>query len=302
MTDEKRAYLELHFIVFLYGFTGILGKLISLSELVLVWWRMALAALGFLLFWNLVKPIFKKENKSLILKLVGIGILVALHWVTFFGSVKYSNVSVALVCFATTTFFTAVFEPLLLKKQFNWYELGLGFLIIPGMYFVVNGIDVSMFFGVFIGIISSMLAAIFSILNKQLADQAHPMGITMVELTSGWVFLTLLLPFYFMYDSSGQLIPSGWEDILYLLILAWVCTTFAYSVNLRVLKHISAFSANLTIALEPIYSIIFAILIFKEHQELSSTFYIGVVIMMLAVFGHPILKNREQRDKSRDKN
>lgn len=292
MIAKKRAYIELHIAVFLYGFTGILGKLISLSELVLVWWRMFFAALGFLLFLPVVLPLLKRKNLPFLLKLCGIGVLVAIHWVAFFGSIKYSNVSVALVCFATTTFFTSILEPFLLNKKFNWLEVGLGIFIIPGMYFVVNGIDASMLTGVLLGFFSAFLAAVFSILNKRYANDAHPMAMTAVELSSGWLFLSLLMPFYMYYFPANDFLPSGWEDLVYLLILALLCTTLAYSLNLKAMQHISAFVANLTITLEPIYSIALAMWIFEENKELSTTFYIGVGIIMLSVFGHPLLQKR----------
>lgn len=295
MDNIKRAYLEMHFVVFLYGFTGILGRLISLNELPLVWWRMFLTAASFLIFFKTIRKAIKKVNdKKLIRHLSFIGVLVALHWVCFFGSIKFSNVSIALICFSTTTFFTSIFEPIILKSKFDKYNIGLGLLIIPGMYLIVNAVKIEYLTGVLLGILGALLACIFSILNKRIVHKMDSISITAIEMSSGWAFLSLVMPIYFYYSAEAAFLPQSWEDMIYLLILSLVCTTLAFVITMRVIKHLSAFIFNLTISLEPIYAIIMAFIIFNENKELSENFYWGALIILIAVFGHPVL-NRIRR-------
>jgi drug/metabolite transporter (DMT)-like permease len=291
MDETKKAYLELHFTVFLFGFTGILGKLISLEELPLVWWRMFLTSLSFLVFLPTILRAIKKVNDlKFIRHLAFIGVLVAIHWVCFFVSIKYSNVSIALICFSTTTFFTALLEPIMTKAKFNKYEIGLGLLIIPGMYLIVNAVKSEYIFGVVLGVIGALLATVFSIMNKKIVTRIDAVSITAIELSSGWAFLSLIIPFYFIYFTEQPFLPNGWEDMTYLLVLSLVCTTLAYILSIRILKYLSAFTVNLTISLEPIYAIIMAFILFQENKELSGNFYWGAIIILAAVFSHPILK------------
>lgn len=290
MDNIKKAYLELHFTVFLYGFTGILGKLISLNELPLVWWRMFLTAGSFLIFLPMVIKAIKKVNDLKLIRHLGfIGILVAVHWICFFGSIKYSNVSIALICFSTTTFFTSILEPVILKTKFDKFDIGLGLLIIPGMYLIVNGVKIEYLTGVVLGVLGALLACIFSIMNKRIVNRMDSISITAIEMTSGWAFLSLIMPIYFYYSEEAAFLPQGWEDVTYLLILAFICTTLAFVLSMRVMKYLSAFVVNLTISLEPIYAIIMAFIIFNENKELSENFYWGALIILMAVFCHPIL-------------
>lgn len=290
MDNIKKAYLELHFTVFLYGFTGILGKLISLNELPLVWWRMFLTAASFVIFLPTIRKAIRKINDIKFIRHLGfIGILVALHWICFFGSIKYSNVSIALICFSTTTFFTAILEPIMLKTKFDKFDIGLGLLIIPGMYLIVNAVKIEYLTGVLLGIIGALLACIFSIMNKRIVNRMDSISITAIEMSSGWTFLSLVIPVYFYYSTEASFLPQGWEDVTYLLILSLVCTTLAFVLSMRVMKHLSAFVVSLTISLEPIYAIIMAFIIFNENKDLSKNFYWGALIILLAVFGHPIL-------------
>lgn len=299
MDDIKKAYLELHFSVFLYGFTGILGKLISLNELPLVWWRMFFTSLSFIIFLpTIIRAVKKINDWKFIRHLAFIGILVGLHWVCFFGSIKYSNVSIALITFSTTTFFTAIFEPVLLKTKFDKFEVGLGLLIIPGMYLIVNAVKVEYLTGVFLGVLGAFLACVFSVLNKQVVHKMDSVSITAIELSSGWAFLCLVMPFYFYFTEGNAFMPSGIEDYGYLLILSLLCTTLAFLLSLRVMKFLSAFTVNLTISLEPIYSIILAIIIFNENKELSQNFYWGALIILLTVFCHPFLDKLRKRKQA----
>lgn len=291
MKATNKAYLELHIAVFLFGFTAILGDLISLSATVLVWWRVLITCISLFFLLRFGRKMTKLSPKKTAI-LFGIGIIVALHWITFFGAIKYSNASIALIALATASFFTAFMEPLMLKKPFSIMELGLGLMVIPGMALVVDSIDLSMHTGIYLGLISSILAVIFSILNKKYINDADPMTITFIELGSAWLFISLCLPFIFGFSESAILFwPTG-MDFLYLLILALACTTFAYILSLRALKHLTAFATNLTINLEPVYGIILAWLILQENEELSPGFYLGCGLIVMAVFTYPFLKKR----------
>lgn len=290
MNSNQRAYLELHLAVLLFGLTAILGALISLSAIVLVWWRVLLTCLS-LFFLIRMGADLKKIPTKFIIQYMGIGILVALHWICFFGSVKLANASISLICMSTTSFFTAFLEPLFFKQKIKWYESLLGFLIIPGMVLVVNHTELDMMAGIVVGLLSALLAALFSILNKKLVNEADPMSITFLELGSGWLFISCLLPFYFYQNPSNLFLPQG-MDWVYLIVLALLCTTLAYVLALRALKFISAFASNLTINLEPVYGIILAWLLLNEHKDLSVGFYWGCAIILLAVFAYPLIKRK----------
>lgn len=293
MTATRRAFLELHFAVFLYGFTAILGDLIDLSATVLVWWRVLITSIS-LLFLIRFGQTLKGIPRKLLWEYIGIGILIGLHWITFFASVKYANASIALVCYATCSFFTSILEPLLTKAKFKWYELALGALVIPGMALIVQSLEVDMLLGVWIGLFSTLLIALFSILNKQRIHDLDTPTLTFIEMSSAWVFISLVLPFYFYWNPELSFLPSA-SDWVYLIILALVCTTLALVLNLRALKHISAFASSLTYNLEPVYGIILAIVILQENKELSPTFYLGVLIILASVFSYPLLKSRFEK-------
>ena len=290
MQPIKRAYTELHIAVLLFGLTAILGDLISLTALILVWWRVLLTSFSLLFLVNLPKLLRSLPNK-LILQYMGIGVIVALHWIAFYGSIKLSNASICLVCMATTSFFTAILEPMILGGRIKAYELALGLFIIPGMALIVSSTDLSMKMGIWVGLLSAFLAAIFAILNKKLVNEAEPMGITLIELGSGWIFISLVLPFYFTMEKQVSFWPTN-MDWIYLIVLALLCTTLAYTLALRALKHLSAFASNLTVNLEPVYGIALAWIFLNDSEELTIGFYIGVLIILLAVFSYPFLKSK----------
>jgi drug/metabolite transporter (DMT)-like permease len=289
MNDEKRAYLELHVAVFLFGFTAILGELIQLSALVIVWWRVLITSIS-LIFMIRVGRLFRTLPLKSILHFAGIGVLVALHWLAFYGAIKLSNASITLVCMATTSFFTSLIEPLIMRHRVRWYEILLGLLIIPGMALIVTSTDTSMNLGIVVGLISAFLAALFATLNKRLVGKTDELSITFLELGSAWLFLTLVLPFYIM-SSEGpvQMMPSL-LDWGYLIVLALLCTTLAYVLALRALRHLSAFASNLTVNLEPVYGVALAWVLLNEHEELSPNFYWGMLIILLAVFSYPLVR------------
>lgn len=276
----------LHFCVLIWGFTAILGNLIQLQETVLVWYRMGITSFSLLLlpaFWKGIRQI-RLANA---LQVAAIGILVALHWITFYGAIKYSNVSVALTCLATVSFFTALVEPVFFRTKHNIRDILFGLAVIPGLYMVFYFTG-QYYTGIVMGILSALLAAVFSVLNKKIANQYNPLSITFLELVSGFIFIGALLPLYFYFFPEAQFIPAR-SDIGYLLILSLVCTTLPFTLSLISLRHVSAFTANLTINLEPVYGILLAILFFREHEMLSPGFYIGSGLILAIVFLHSFL-------------
>ena len=276
----KKALIQLHVAVFLAGFTAILGKLITLNEGLLVWFRLLLTViiLGTILFFK--KQLIRIPFKDL-LKIFGTGTIVALHWVTFYGSVKYANVSVALVCFSASGFFTAFFEPLITKTKISFVELGLGLIAIAGIY-VIFDFHPQYTVGIIFGIVSAIGSAIFPIFNKKLLLTYSPKILTWYELGGGLLALTVLIPFYLMLFPASYYIPST-TDWLLLVVLAWLCTVISFELQLSALRKVSAFTASLTYNLEPVYGIILAFIFFRENQNLNPAFYFGVGLILLAV-------------------
>ena len=293
MDNNKRAYLELHIAVLLFGFTAILGDLIQLSAVMIVWWRVLITCISLLYFVRFGKKL-KSIPKDKIFKFLGIGVLVALHWITFYGAIKLSNASVALICLASTSLFTSFLEPAILGRPVEKLQVIMGLMIIPGMWLIVNTVESSMMNGIYVGLLSALLAATFSTLNKRLIDEADSYSITFLELGSAWIFISLLIPVLIWNGTAVQFWPVG-SDWVYLIILALLCTTLAYILSLRALKHISAFVANLTINLEPVYGILMAIFLLNDHKELSPRFYIGVVLISVIVFSYPVIKKRMKK-------
>lgn len=288
MNTRVLAYLQLHIAVLLYGLTAILGDLISLSAMSLVWWRVLITSLSLLGFVSLGRRILRMERR-LVLRYIAIGFLVAMHWLSFYGAIKYANASIVLAAMATTSLFTSLVEPLITKRPFRRLELVLGFLVIPPMILIARNIELSMQLGLWVALLSAFLASVFASLNKKYVDKAGPFEISFIEMASAWVFITLLMPVF--SQEMGRLMPLP-QDWIYLLILSLMCTTFAYVISMKALKHVTAFDANLVINLEPVYGIFLAILILKEHQELDPRFYYGVVLIMLIVFAHPMLQRK----------
>ncbi len=276
----KRAFLQLHVAVFFAGFTAILGKLINLNEGILVAYRMLLSAitLGAILFFR--KQLIKISFSNLA-KLLGVGAIIALHWVTFYGSIKYSNVSVSVTCLSAIGFFTAFFEPAITKRRIDIAEVVLGLLAIMGIYLIFD------FYpqyktGIIFGILSSMFASLFPIFNKKLLKKFSPENVTLYEMAGGFLALCALLPFYLRFFPASYFIPTS-SDWLWLLILAWICTVWSFILSLSALKYISPFTANLTYNLEPIYSIILAFILFKENKFLGHGFYAGFTLILIAI-------------------
>ncbi|MEZ5014615.1 MAG: DMT family transporter [Chitinophagales bacterium] len=285
----KKAYLLYHVCVFLWGFTAVFGKVIDLTETMLVWYRMGITTLV-LLFLPAVWKHLHALNRKTIFQLFGIGILVAMHWIAFYGSIKAANISVALTTLATTSIFVSIGEPLLFKRKFIWHELALGILVVPAMYliFTFSGEYTK---GIILGLISTVFATAFSLLNKKMIAKAHPLHITGIEIGSGFLVLTCVLPFYIHAHPDIALSPSG-MDTIYLLIFAVVCTVLPFTLSLYSLRHISVFTASITLNLEPVYGIAMAIFFFHENKSLHPGFYVGTLIILAIVFLDPFIRRK----------
>jgi drug/metabolite transporter (DMT)-like permease len=291
MQQEKRSYVELHIAVLLYGLTAILGDLIQLPAVVLVWWRVLITSFSLLFFIKFGKDLLTLK-KSVAFPLMGIGCLVAIHWICFYGSIKLANASVTLIAMATTSVFTSLLEPWIMKRKIDLLEIILGLLIIPGMILVIRSIDLSMMTGLMVGFAAAFFAALFGTLNKKYIDDTNPYIITFVELGSAWVFISFLFLVGQSYIDLTYFMPQRWQDWMYIMILALLCTTLAYILSLRALKHLTAFATNLVINLEPLYGILLAAAILKEYEQLTTDFYIGGGIIIAVVLSYPYLKKR----------
>ena len=296
MTPVAKAHWQIHVCVLLWGFTAILGKLITLPALPLVWWRMLLVAAVLMLVPRVWRGL-RAMPPRLLLAYTGVGALVALHWLTFYGAVKLANASVAATCMALATVFVSLIEPLVARSRFSWRELALGVAVLPGVALVVGGIPDGMRIGVAVGALSAVFVACFGSLNKRLVERADPLTVTALELGAGTLTLTLLaplMPLLFPAFAGSLLVLPGLQDGAYLLLLAFACTLLPFALSLVALRHMSAFAAQLAVNLEPVYAIALAILLLGEQHELSPRFYVGVAIILAAVLLYPLLA-RPQR-------
>jgi drug/metabolite transporter (DMT)-like permease len=276
----KKALLQLHTAVFLAGFTAVLGKLIELNEGLLVWYRLLITVVTLGVIFLVNRQLQKISVKD-IAAIAGVGAIVAIHWLTFYGSVKYANISVALTCFSATGFFTAFFEPLILKKPINWTDVLLGLMAIAGIYIIFD-FHPQFKTGILFGIISAMGSALFPVFNKKLLTRITPRTLTFYELGGGLLALTLILPLYLRAFPAAYYLPTA-QDWWWLLVLAWLCTVLSFDMQLNALKKISAFTANLTYSLEPLYGIVLAFIFFRENEFLNGGFYIGLALIIAAV-------------------
>lgn len=294
----RQAYILLHISIFLWGFTAILGDLIGLSAGVLVWWRVALSSV-FLSFWpDLIVKVKRLDAKDR-RRFIYIGVLVGLHWLCFYGSIKMANASVALITMSSTALFTAIIEPRVFNTKFSGIDIGLGILVIPAMYLIYYTFEGDMLIGFWLGILAAILLAYFTILNRKYMGQTEPMVVTFIEMASSCIFLTFLAPVLLLIDGGADYLIPNLSDGFYLIVLSIGCTILPFVLHLKALKHISAFTTNLIVNLEPVYGIIMAALILKDFKELNVNFYIGVAIIILIVMIYPIvLKQRSPTNKS----
>jgi drug/metabolite transporter (DMT)-like permease len=289
MQAISKARLQIHFCVVLWGFTAILGKLITLPAAALVWWRMLMVTAALLLVPRVWRGL-RMLTPRLAAAYAGIGIVVSLHWLTFYGAIKLANASVAATCIALAPVFLALVEPWIARRSFDIRELLLGVAVVPGVALVVGGVPVSMRLGIAVGVVSALFVACFGALNKRMVEHADPLTVTCVELGSGALFLTLITP-WLPHAGAAFVWPSVHDAIL-LLALALACTLLPFALSLVALRHLTAFNAQLAVNLEPVYAIVLAILLLREQRQLDGWFYLGVVVILGAVFAHPLLTRR----------
>jgi drug/metabolite transporter (DMT)-like permease len=293
----KKSYLVLHFAVLLAGFTGIFGKLISLNEGLLVWYRVFFSSIILLLVLKLFKTKTSVTSKQKF-DIAKIGLFITIHWVFFYASVKYANVSIGVVCYCLTSFFTAVFSPIINRQKFNLTELLLSLLTLAGIALIFH-FDSSYQLGIGLGVLSSAFAAIYTIYNERLVRKYDSRIINYYQMIGGTIALGIALPFYLHYFPAPSLLPSL-KDTGYLLLLASFCTVGLYVLFAESLKRISAFTVNLSFNLEPVYAIILAFLFFNESKELSVSFYIGLLFVMASVVLQTIFSLKRSSGTSDD--
>lgn len=298
-----KDYLQLHFIVLLWGFTAIIGKEVSLDSLELVFYRTFIAAVGFgaIILYANSRRRSEWPSKRVLLKFLANGVLVGLHWVLFFAAAKVSKVSICLAGMATVTLFTAFLEPMIMKTKLKWYEIWLGVAVIAGLYTIFQ-FEYDHALGLFIALGSAFLAALFSVFNKQFSEHKMPLKISFIEMVGACASVVLILPVYMHYtpDLPHTLVPTL-ADWGYILILALVCTVYAFYFSVKVLEKLTAFNVNLTINLEPVYGIFIAFLVYGEAEKMTPGFYAGTSIILFSVLLYPVLdrKFNPERKKQR---
>ncbi|OYQ37659.1 EamA family transporter [Flavobacterium cyanobacteriorum] len=286
-SDNVRSYIHLHFIVFVWGFTAVLGALITLDALPLVWFRMSIAVAIILLFIFLKKIPLTLPRKTLV-SLLAAGLVIALHWLTFFKAIKVSNISVTLACMSTGAFFTSLLEPFFFGRKIIWYEVVFGLLVIAGLY-IIFSFEGDYLYGILLALASAFLSASFAIINGKLAKSYNPSVISFYELLGGVFFFSVYLLF------TGSFTPAFFnvsaDDWLWLFALGSFCTAYAFIASVQVMKFLSPYTVMLTINLEPIYGIILALIVFDDKEKMSAAFYTGAAVILCTVIINGIVKD-----------
>ena len=285
--DNLKSYLHLHVIVFIWGFTAILGKLISLEALDLVWYRMLFASviMTFVVLFNKEKI---KVPFNVLIGFIVSGIIIAAHWLTFYQAIKVSNVSITLACLSTGAFFASILEPIFYKRKVIWYELLFGLIVVVGLGIIFN-VETKFKTGIYLAVTSAFLSALFSVINGKYAKEYDPNVISLYELSSGVFFLSIYL--FFAGSFTPAFFALSVNDLIWLFLLSSICTAYAFSASVKVMKFLSPFTVMLTINLEPIYGIILALLIFKDGEEMTPLFYVGALIILATVIANGIVKS-----------
>lgn len=294
MLEKYKYHIWLHIIVVIFGLTGILGKLITIDSSLLVWYRVLIALIAILFYFAFTKHSLKISRKELVKTLL-VGVIIAVHWVTFFEAIKQSNVSVALVCFSSSTLFTSLIEPFYFKRKIKAYELIFGVVIILGLYFIFS-FEFKYIVGMVLSVISAALASWFTVLNGVLIKETKAKIISFYELLGAFIIVSIYLLITTKANFSQFAISL--EDLKWLIILGTVCTAFAFIVSVEVMKKISPYTVTISVNLEPIYSIILALLIWPESETMSYGFYLGTIIVIATIFLNALFKKivKEKKD------
>lgn len=291
--DKLKNYLHLHLLVFIAGFTAVLGKLITINAIPLVWFRMLIAGLLMFAYIKFTRIKLKVSLKTFF-KLGLAGIVVALHWITFFGAIDVSNISITLVMFSTGAFFASFIEPIIYKRKIIWYEIIFGIIVIIGVSIIINT-EFKYINGIILGVISAFLSSLFAVINGKFVEQHSASVISFYEFIAGVVFISIYLAFAedgFVNENFFFLSTSDW---IYIFILASVCTAYAFIASVYIMKYISPYTVVLTYNLEIIYGIVLALILFSETEKMSSGFYYGAVLVVATVLANGIIKNQRKR-------
>lgn len=291
---KNSALLRLHFIVFLWGFTAILGKLISANAQILVFYRMLFAAVFLFLFIRVFKKQSIAVSKKLFLQLAVIGAFMAFHWLCFFHSIKVSNVSIALSCLSLSTLFAAILEPVIFKRKIDVSEIVMGVVILFCMYLIFKT-ELRYKEGIFYGVLTALFGTIFSVFNGKLYGKTSSVNIIFYEIFSGWAILSI---FYIFTGQITQLNEISYRDLALVTLLAGVFTAYPMFESINLMKHITPFTLILTVNLEPIYGIILAYFIFGDSEHMSPVFYVASLVMILSIVANGIIKARKRAKKN----
>lgn len=289
MFTRYKYHILLHLIIFFWGFTGILGKLIHLEPIKIVWFRVLIAFVSLVIgLWALKMPM-KIASRKQLFAAIGVGLIVAVHWVTFYQSIHLSTASLGVLCLSTTTLHVTWLEPIVMRRKFSWFEFALGTIVIYGIYVVSDNFNAQDYEALAYGLTSALCAALFSVFNARLAKDGVPSSaLTLHEMGTGLVFLSIVL--IFLGKFTADLFVMRWEDLAWLLFLGIICTSVAFLLTIDVVKKLGAFTVSLSINLEPVYTIILAILILKENKQLGSSFYAGAGLIILVVISNAVIK------------
>lgn len=289
LNDNVKNYLHLHFLVFIAGFTAILGELITINAIPLVWYRMVFASILMLIYIKIIGFKLKISYKSILRFAFG-GVIVALHWITFFESIDKANISIALTMFSTGAFFASLIEPLIYRRKIIWYEIVFGLIIISGVCIITQS-EIKYITGILLGISSAFLSSLFAVLNGKFLQHHSATVISFYEFISGVLFITIFLLFSGAINNDFFVLSA--PDFGYLLILASICTAYAFIASVYIMKIISPYTVVLTYNLEPVYGIIFALILFPEKEKMSSNFYYGAIVILSTVLLNGFIKNRK---------
>lgn len=298
LSTPAKDYMMLHLVVLIWGFTAILGMLISIPSVEIVFYRTMLASLflGGIFWWKKTKIRIPKRE---LLKILGTGAIIAMHWILFFAAARVSNISVCLAGLATATFWTALIEPVATKGKVKWYEIVLGLVVIFGLY-IIFSFEFDYWLGLVMAVVSALLSACFMVINAQLTKRGDPYVITFYEMLGAFIFSLLFLPVYALFFTENGLqlatVPMDW---VWLFLLAGICTVYALSVSVELMKRLTAFAVHLTVNLEPVYGIILALIIFGEKEKMTLEFYLGTLIILLSVCLYPLFTYIYKRRKAK---
>ena len=288
MQSQLKYFLALHIIIFLWGFTGIIGQLVSMEAVPIVWYRVVIAMVSLAIIIPIIKGSFRLANTKQYLMVLGTGIIVALHWVTFYKSIQLSTASLGTLCLATTTLHVAWLEPIIMKRKFSWLEIIMSAVVVYGIYFVSDDFNAQEYTALAYGLSSALFAALFAVINAHLVEDIPPARISFYEMLAAAIVLSVFM--LLTGDMNAEVFSISLKDFGWMLFLGIICSSLAFLASIEIVKHIGAFAASLSINLEPVYTILLAIPILEENELLTSYFYVGAAIIIGTILANAIIK------------